>query len=184
MANPKPVYTLTRWKVLSNEEASELIDTGRMQRQVAVPMGAHSLTNKQVYDMQQGQPIFVVCKGKYLMLAWQNEKIVAYEVEERKPEPSKSVADKVRSFFRGMFGAVAIVLTLSSCENLVTRNFGGSQTIELEKGQRLVEITFKESDLWILTEPMDSDYVPKTKTFYEDSNLGVMEGKITIIESR
>lgn len=26
MANPKPVYTLTRWKVLSNEEASELID--------------------------------------------------------------------------------------------------------------------------------------------------------------
>ena len=38
--------------------------------------------------------------------------------------------------------------------------------------------------LWILTEPMDSDYVPKTKTFYEDSNLGVMQGKITIIEQR
>ena len=73
---------------------------------------------------------------------------------------------------------------LTACENFVTRKLGGSQTIELEKGQRLVEITFKESDLWILTEPMDSDYVPKTKTFYEDSNLGVMEGKITIIESR
>ena len=103
MANPKPVHTLTRWKVLSNEEASELIDTGRMQRQVSVPMGAHSLTNKQVYDMQQGQPIFVVCKGKYLMLAWQNEKIVAYEVEERKPEPTKSVAKKVREFFKTLF---------------------------------------------------------------------------------
>ena len=100
MANPKPVHTLTRWKVLSNEEASELIDTGRMQRQVAVPMGAHSLTNKQVYDMQQGQPIFVICKGKYMMLAWQNEKIVAYEVEERKPEPPKSFAQKAREFFR------------------------------------------------------------------------------------
>ena len=172
MANPKPVYTLTRWKVLSNEEASELIDTGRMQRQVAVPMGAHSLTNKQLYDMQQGQPIFVVCKGKYLMLAWQNEKIVAYEVEERKPEPPKS------------FGVFAVLMMLTSCENLVTRNFGGSQTIELEKGQRLVEITFKDNDLWILTEPMDSDYMPKTKTFYEDSNLGVMQGKITIVEQR
>ena len=100
MANPKPVYTLTRWKVLSNEEASELIDTGRMQRQVEVPMGAHSLTNKQIYDMQQGQPIFVICKGKYMMLAWLNEKIVAYEVEERKPEPPKSFAQKVREFFR------------------------------------------------------------------------------------
>ena len=100
MANPKPVHTLTRWKVLSTEEASELIDTGRMQRQVAVPMGARSLTNKQVYDMQQGQPIFVICKGKYMMLAWQNEKIVAYEVEERKPEPPKSFAQKAREFFR------------------------------------------------------------------------------------
>ena len=100
MANPKPVNTLTRWKVLSTKEVSDLIDTGRMQRQVEVPMGARSLTNKQVYDMQQGQPIFVICKGKYMMLAWQNEKIVAYEVEERKPEPPKSFAQKTREFFR------------------------------------------------------------------------------------
>lgn len=100
MANPKPVHTLTRWKVLSTKEVSDLIDTGRMQRQVEVPMGARSLTNKQLYDMQQGQPIFVICKGKYLMLAWQNEKIVAYEVEERKPEPPKSFAQKAREFFR------------------------------------------------------------------------------------
>ena len=184
MANPKPVHTLTRWKVLSTKEVSDLIDTGRMQRQVAVPMGARSLTNKQVYDMQQGQPIFVICKGKYMMLAWQNEKIVAYEVEERKPEPPKSIAQKAREFFRGMFPLMVAVLLLTSCENFATRNFGGSQTIELEKGQRLVEITFKDNDLWILTEPMDSDYVPKTKTFYEDSNLGVMQGKITIIEQR
>ena len=76
------------------------------------------------------------------------------------------------------------VVVVSSCENFATRNLGGSQTIELEKGQRLVEITFKNNDLWILTEPMDSDYVPKTKTFYEDSNFGVMEGKISIIEQR
>ena len=184
MANPKPVNTLTRWKVLSNEEASELIDTGRMQRRVETPMGARSLTNKQIYDMQQGQPLFVVSKGQYMMLAWQNDEVVAYEVEERKPKPPKSLAQKAREFFRGMFPLMVAVLLLTSCENLVTRNFGGSQTIELEKGQRLVEITFKDNDLWILTEPMDSDYVPKTKTFYEDSNLGVMQGKITIVEQR
>ena len=184
MAIPKPVYTLTRWKVLSNEEASELIDTGRMQRRVETPMGARSLTNKQIYDMQQGQPLFVVSKGQYLMLAWQNDEVVAYEVEERKPKPPKSFAQKAREFFRGMFPLMAAVLMLTSCENFATRNFGGSQTIELEKGQRLVEITFKDNDLWILTEPMDSDYVPKTKTFYEDSNLGVMQGKITIVEQR
>ena len=184
MANPKPVHTLTRWKVLSTEEASELIDTGRMQRRIETPMGAKSLTNKQIYDMQQGQPLFVVSKGKYMMLAWQNDEVVAYEVEERKPEPPKSFTQKAREFFRGMFPLMVAVLMLTSCENFATRNFGGSQTIELEKGQRLVEITFKDNDLWILTEPMDSDYVPKTKTFYEDSNLGVMQGKITIVEQR
>jgi hypothetical protein len=116
------------------------------------------------------------------MVAYRDGRFVGYEVEERKPEPPKSVAKKVREFFRGIFPLMVVVLMMTSCENLVTRNFGGSQTIELEKGQRLVEITFKDNDLWILTEPMDSDYVPKTKTFYEDSNLGVMQGKITIVE--
>ena len=106
------------------------------------------------------------------------------ELKKWNPKPPKSVADKVRAFFRRMFVVFAVIMMLTSCENLVTRNFGGSQTIELEKGQRLVEITFKDNDLWILTEPMDSDYVPKTKTFYEDSNLGVMQGKITIVEQR
>ena len=91
---------------------------------------------------------------------------------------------KFRIYIIAAIVAVMIVGFLCSCENFMTRNFGGSQEIKLEKGQRLVEITFKYNDLWILTEPMDSDYVPKTKTFYEDSNLGVMQGKITIVEQR
>ena len=172
MANPKPVYTLTRWKVLSNEEASELIDTGRMQREIPnVP--AEHFTNAELETLSKGQPLFCVWKGQYIMVAYRDGRFVGYEVEE-----------KNRSFFRGMFAVMLAWVMLTSCENLVTRNFGGSQTIELEKGQRLVEITFKDNDLWILTEPMDSDYVPKTKTFYEDSNLGVMQGKITIVEQR
>jgi hypothetical protein len=183
MTNPKPVYTLTRWKVLSDEEASELIDKSRMQREIPnVP--TQFFTNKELETLSKGQPLFCVWKGQYIMVAYRDGRFVGYEVEEKKPEPSKSVADKVRAFFRGMFAVVVAVLMLTSCENLVTRNLGGSQTINLEKGQKLVEITFKDNDLWILTEPMDSDYVAKTKTFYEDSNLGVMEGKITIVEQR
>ena len=78
----------------------------------------------------------------------------------------------------------AIVAMLTGCDQYLARNFGGNSTIELDKGQRLVEITWKESNIWILTEPMDSDYIPKTKTFYESSLLGQMEGKVTIKESR
>ena len=78
----------------------------------------------------------------------------------------------------------AIVALLTGCDQYVTRNFGGTTIIELEKGQRLVEITWKESNLWILTEPMDSDYTPKTKTFYESSLCGYMDGKIIIKETK
>lgn len=78
----------------------------------------------------------------------------------------------------------ALVLALTSCQNTGTRSFGGSSEIHLEKGQRLLEITWKNSDLWILTEPMDSAYIPKVKKFYEKSDLGILEGTITIYESK
>lgn len=76
------------------------------------------------------------------------------------------------------------IVTLTSCQ-WGTRNFGGETTIKLEKGEKLVEATWKGSgDLWYLVEPMDSDYVPKTKVFKESSTLGVLEGTVTFIENK
>ena len=109
MANPKPVYTLTRWKVLSDEEASELIDKSRMQREIPNVPTEH-FTNKEFETLSKGQPLFCVWKGQYIMVAYRDGRFVGYEVEEKKPEPPKSVADKVRSFFRGMF---AVMLALN-----------------------------------------------------------------------
>ena len=80
--------------------------------------------------------------------------------------------------------ALSIAVLTISCDNVMSRKFGGSTTINLEKGQKLVEATWKENSLWYLTEPMDSNYVPKTKTFIEDSNFGVLEGTVTFVESR
>lgn len=78
-----------------------------------------------------------------------------------------------------------VALMLAGCNSqFATRNFGGKSEITLKKGQRLVEMTWKENDLWILTEPMDSNYVPQIKTFYESSLFGAWEGEITIIETR
>lgn len=80
--------------------------------------------------------------------------------------------------------ALSIAALTISCDNYMSRKFGGSTTINLEKGQKLVEATWKENSLWYLTEPMDSNYVPKTKIFKEDSNFGVLEGTVTFVESR
>jgi len=77
------------------------------------------------------------------------------------------------------------VISLVSCDQYVTRQFGGNSTIKLEPGEKLVEVTWKgNGDLWYLVEPMDSDYVPKTKVFKESSMVGVMEGSVTFVETR
>lgn len=77
------------------------------------------------------------------------------------------------------------VISFVSCDQYVTRNFGGNSTIKLEPGEKLVEVTWKDdSDLWYLVEPMDSNYVPKTKIFKESSMVGVIEGSVTFIETR
>ena len=91
MANPKPVYTLTRWKVLSNEEASELIDTGRMQREIPNVPTEH-FTNAELETLSKGQPLFCVWKGQYIMVAYRDGRFVGYEVEERRISVDELVA--------------------------------------------------------------------------------------------
>lgn len=77
------------------------------------------------------------------------------------------------------------LVCLTSCEQVITREYGGTTTIKLEKGEKLVEATWKGGgDLWYLVEPMDSDYVPKIKVFKESSIYGVLEGKVIFIETR
>ena len=114
MAIPKPVYTLTRWKVLSNEEASELIDTGRMQREIPNVPTEH-FTNAELETLSKGQPLFCVWKGQYIMVAYRDGRFVGYEVEERKPEPPKSVAKKIREFSKHY----SPIKTKELCTNLI-----------------------------------------------------------------
>ena len=75
-------------------------------------------------------------------------------------------------------------LCLTSCDQSITRTMGGTTKIELEPGEKLVEATWKGDDIWYLVEPMDSDYVPKTKTFKESSRVGILEGKVIFYEKR
>ena len=86
---------------------------------------------------------------------------------------------------RILFILMILLFTMISCsEQSITRRFGGTVRIDLPKGERLINATWKEVDLFYLTEPMDSDYIPKTKTFRESSSLGVFESKVLFIESK
>ena len=76
-------------------------------------------------------------------------------------------------------------ITLMGCtENEMARNFGGTETIDLPKGRRLVNITWKgekgAANLWVLTK--EDTTKPTTYFFEEKSGFGVMEGKVIINE--
>lgn len=66
--------------------------------------------------------------------------------------------------------------------NGLTKEFGGQMIIELEPGEKLEEITWKDANLWILTRPMKENEKAETHTFYEISEYHVFEGEVTVIE--
>lgn len=68
------------------------------------------------------------------------------------------------------------VLLFSCTDNIKTRHFGGTETVKLEPNEVFVNITWKESDLWVVTK----DTVTNTHYAREKSNYGVWEGKIVI----
>lgn len=76
------------------------------------------------------------------------------------------------------------IITISCTENQKTRILGGNMAIELPKGQKVTMATWKDSNLFYMLEPMEEGYIPKTKIFVEDSSWGMLESKITFIESK
>lgn len=77
------------------------------------------------------------------------------------------------------------ILSIYSCtENIRTKTFGGNMTIELPKGKKLIEATWKDNNLFYLIEDMDENYKPKNKMFIENSSYGILESKVIFIETK
>ena len=72
-------------------------------------------------------------------------------------------------------GVALLVLSLFSCTaNERARNFGGTETVKLPKNRILVNCTWKQDDLWLLTK----DTTTGKMYFNEKSSWGMMEGEI------
>jgi uncharacterized protein YceK len=79
--------------------------------------------------------------------------------------------------------ALGLIVSLVGC-NTVTRRMGGTQTVDLPKGQKFIEATWKDDSLWYTTRPMRESETAETFTFQESSNMGVLEGKVIFKESK
>jgi hypothetical protein len=78
----------------------------------------------------------------------------------------------------------AVVLFLGrGCQQTVARSFGGTMTVQVDAGQKLVNATWKGDSLWILTRPMEPGEKPTSYVFKEDSAFGVMQGAVKLVES-
>ena len=79
---------------------------------------------------------------------------------------------------------MALGISLTGCEQKMTKSFGGNMTIELEPGEKLETIDWEDDSLWYLTRPMKEEEEPQTYKLEQSSEFGVFEGTVTIIESR
>jgi len=80
-----------------------------------------------------------------------------------------------------LIALLVLVVTLFSCTaNERARNLGGTEHVTLDEGERLVNVTWKQDDLWILTKQDNTK--PSTYSFKEKSSYGIMEGEIIITE--
>lgn len=83
-----------------------------------------------------------------------------------------------------ILASIAILSLVSCTENSRVKNWGGEGTINLPKGRKLINVTWKENQIWYLTRPMDSTDVAETYQFHEESSWGVVEGTYNIIETK
>jgi len=82
--------------------------------------------------------------------------------------------------------AIAAIAMLASCtDNDRVKNWGGTATLEIPVDQKFVNVTWKETQLWIVTRDRTAaDTTYETYQFSENSSFGVMEGTYIIKEVR
>jgi len=78
----------------------------------------------------------------------------------------------------------AAMLLASCTENQKVKKWGGTMTINLPAGEKLVNVTWKDNNEWTLTRKMNASDSAETYTFHEKSDYGIQEGTIIFIEHK
>lgn len=74
---------------------------------------------------------------------------------------------------------------VKSSGNVIAKKLGTSGGVmNLPPNHKLVLVTWKSNNMWVLYRPMRKDEVPEEYIYQEDSTFGIIEGTIRIKESR
>lgn len=75
-----------------------------------------------------------------------------------------------------------LLLLVSCTDNTMARKFGGTSDFDLDPGKKLVNITWKQDQLWVLTRDLRPGEPIESYEYKEHSSFGIIEGKILINE--
>jgi hypothetical protein len=89
-----------------------------------------------------------------------------------------------RCAIAAIVGFILTIFVLNGGCQWFARSWGGTVIERLPRNVKLVNVTWKTSNLWILTKPMTKDDVAETYEFRESSLFGALEGKVIIFESK
>ena len=95
----------------------------------------------------------------------------------------------ISGIIAAVFIILLIILGATSCtDNQRAKSFGGTSTINLPAGEKLVTVTWKgEADIWYLTRPMKSTDSAETYYFHQDKGavLNITgNGEVILKESK
>jgi uncharacterized lipoprotein YehR (DUF1307 family) len=76
-----------------------------------------------------------------------------------------------------IFVIAIAAMSLASCtDNERARRFGGTEEVKLKPNEVVLNVTWKENEMWICTK----DTTTNTVYFREKSSWGVMEGTVIL----
>ena len=80
---------------------------------------------------------------------------------------------------------LASIFIVAGCtQQIRVKQLGGTMTETLPAGKKLVNVTWKTEQLWILTRSMTSDDKAETYEFKESSAWGLLQGTVIIKETK
>lgn len=91
--------------------------------------------------------------------------------------------DNAKSLLIAFAISVVGALGLTSCsENYRAKTLGREIQITLPADQKLVNVTWKDNNIWYLTRPRRTNEPVEKYSFREKSEYGIREGTVILIE--
>ncbi len=83
------------------------------------------------------------------------------------------------------FFCIIILINIVSCtQQQRAKQFGGTTVENLSPGRKLINLSWKDSHLWILTRSMTVSDVAEVYEYKESSRLGILNGIVIIKETK